>query len=92
VRTNIYQNAQVVGTSRDAARSNAAGVRMIGAGRAAETILRGVQRNQAVIAFPAYVSVAWRLTCLFPSLADRGAARVVRRVRRRRTADARMGS
>lgn len=58
------------------------------AGQAAETILRGVQRNQAVIAFPPYVTVAWRLTCLFPSLMDRAAARPVRRVRRRRTAGA----
>lgn len=88
VRTSIYENAEVVGIRRDVARRDPAGIRMIGAGQAAETILRGVHRNQAVIAFPAYVGVAWRLTCLFPRLMDRASARPVRRVRRGRTAGA----
>lgn len=95
VRTSIYQNAEVVGLPRRVAEETPAGARMMEPDAAARTILNGVDRNQPVIAFPGYVPVIWRLTCLFPRLIERPALRQVRKVRQRRTTpgqtDARMG-
>jgi len=91
VRTSMYQNVELVGLPRDVAGSGRAGVRMMEPAAAARTILDGVDRNQAVIAFPGYVPVIWRLTCLFPRLIDRPALRRVRQIRRRRTAPAQPG-
>jgi NAD(P)-dependent dehydrogenase (short-subunit alcohol dehydrogenase family) len=88
VRTPIYQNAEVVGLSRETAESTPAGLRMIGAAQAAETVLSGVARNQAVIAFPSYVRLGWLLSCLFPRLLDRAAPRQVRKARQKYAAEA----
>jgi hypothetical protein len=57
------------------------------ADRAARVILDGVARNRAVIAFPGYVRLAWRTSCLFPRILDRAAPRQLREARRYRTAD-----
>ena len=57
---------------------------MVEAAQAARVILDGVARNRAVIAFPGYMRVAWRVSCLFPRLLDRTAPRQIRTVRRYR--------
>ena len=68
-----------------AGRGESAGpAKMVEPGAAARTILAGVARNRPVIAFPGYIGLAWRLTCLFPRLADRTAPRQVRELRRNR--------
>jgi hypothetical protein len=48
---------------------------------AAQGILRGVERNQPVIAFPRYMSFAWRLACLFPRSLDRTVLPTLRELR-----------
>jgi hypothetical protein len=49
-------------------------------------ILDGVARNQAVIAFPGYVRLAWRAYRLFPRVVERGIPRQVREARSYRIA------
>ena len=41
---------------------------LVDAQEAAEIILRGVAKNQAIIVFPLYARVLWRLNRLFPKL------------------------
>jgi NAD(P)-dependent dehydrogenase (short-subunit alcohol dehydrogenase family) len=69
---------------QDLAHQTAGRIKMIEAERAARVVMDGVARNQALIAFPAYVRLAWRLSCLFPGLLDRGASRQIRDMRRHR--------
>jgi hypothetical protein len=59
---------------------------MIEASQAAQTILTGVARNQALIAFPGYIRWVWRAYRLFPRVVERGIPRQVREARKYRTA------
>jgi NAD(P)-dependent dehydrogenase (short-subunit alcohol dehydrogenase family) len=83
VRTAIYQHTVLVNMPREQAARKP--IKMIGAPQAAQSILRGVARNQAVIAFPAVIRWGWRLYRLFPSAADRIMLPRVRELRRYRT-------
>jgi NAD(P)-dependent dehydrogenase (short-subunit alcohol dehydrogenase family) len=85
VRTGIFDTSVMVNLPRELAGRMPRGVKMIEAAQAARVILDGVARNQAMIAFPAYVRRAWRASCLFPRLLDRAAPRRVREVRMYRT-------
>jgi hypothetical protein len=58
---------------------------MIEAAQAAQVILDGVARNQAVMAFPGYIRLAWRAYRLFPRVVERGMPRQVREERTYRT-------
>jgi NAD(P)-dependent dehydrogenase (short-subunit alcohol dehydrogenase family) len=93
VRTNVYQNAGVVNMPAVAAlsgraREQAAGApaKMMEPARAAQVILSGVARNQAVIAFPASIRWARRAYRLFPRVFERELLRRWRELRRYRTA------
>lgn len=74
VRTNIYRNAVSVNPSLRAGVSleqlHGAPAKMMPAARAAEVILDGVARNQALIVFPASIRWARRAYHLFPRLID----------------------
>ena len=92
VRTNVYQNAGVVNMPAVAAlsgraREQAAGApaKMMEPSRAAQVILDGVARNQAVIAFPASIRWAGRAYRLFPRVFDRELLRRWRELRRYRS-------
>ncbi len=87
VRTAIYQHVVLVNMPREQAARKP--IKMIGAPQAAQSILRGVARNKAVIAFPAVIRWGWRLYRLFPSVADRIMLPRVRELRRYRTETAR---
>jgi NAD(P)-dependent dehydrogenase (short-subunit alcohol dehydrogenase family) len=91
VRTNVYQNAGVVNMPAVAAlsgraREQAAGApaKMMEPAQAAQVILDGVARNQAVIAFPASIRWARRAYGLFPHIFDRELLRRWRELRRYR--------
>jgi NAD(P)-dependent dehydrogenase (short-subunit alcohol dehydrogenase family) len=84
VRTPIFETATIVGMPQDTAQRRPARVKMVEPAQAARTILDGVTRNRPVIAFPGSVRLAWRITCLFPRLADRTAPRLVRAMRKNR--------
>ncbi len=88
VRTNIYKNANVVNMSlpADVPREQVAGApaKMMEASRAAQVILNGVERNQAVIVFPASIRWARRAYRLLPGLIDRQLLRQWREVRKYR--------
>jgi short-subunit dehydrogenase len=71
VRTPIFDTAVAVGIPRELVSRPPGRIKMMDAAEAAQVILRGVQRNHAVIAFPRYIRWAWRATCLFPRLLDR---------------------
>jgi len=76
VRTNIWQAATIVNVppERRAAyeqQITSGKIKMMEASKAARTILGGVSRNQAIIAFPAGVRLVWRLYRLSPHLLDR---------------------
>jgi NAD(P)-dependent dehydrogenase (short-subunit alcohol dehydrogenase family) len=83
VRTAIYQHTVLVNMPREQAARDP--IKMIGAPQAAQSILKGVARNQAVIVFPAVIRWGWRLYRLVPSAADRIMLPRVRELRRYRT-------
>jgi short-subunit dehydrogenase len=91
VRTNVYQNAEVVNMTLPAGmtREQAAGApaKMMEPARAAQVILDGVARNRALIIFPASMRWAWRALRLFPRLADRRLLQQMRQDRTYRTAE-----
>ncbi len=86
VRTPIFDTAVVVGMPLEVASQPPGRVKMMDAADAAQVILRGVARNQAVIAFPRYVRWAWRAVCLFPRLLDRASPPQMLELRARRSA------
>jgi NAD(P)-dependent dehydrogenase (short-subunit alcohol dehydrogenase family) len=73
VRTPIFDTAVVVGMPQELVSRPPGRIKMMDAAEAAQVILGGVARNQAVIAFPRYIRWAWRAACLFPRLLDRAA-------------------
>jgi hypothetical protein len=85
VRTKIFENAVLVNMPQELAGRTPGRIKMMEAAQAARVILDGVARNRAVIAFPAYVRSAWRLSCLVPRVLDRAAPRQIRELRRYRT-------
>ena len=85
VRTKIFSTAFMVNMPREVANRAPGRVKMVEAAQAARVILDGVARNRAVIAFPGYIRLAWRTSCLFPRLLDRAAPRQIRDIRSYRT-------
>jgi NAD(P)-dependent dehydrogenase (short-subunit alcohol dehydrogenase family) len=66
VRTSIYQTAVTVNIPQDKARSRLPA--MMEPPRAAQLILDGVEKNQAVIVFPASIRWVWRAYRIAPTL------------------------
>ncbi len=85
VRTKIFESSVVVNMPQDLAYRTPGRIKMIEAAQAARVILDGVAQNQAVIAFPGYIRLAWRAYRLFPRVAERS-VRQVREARTYRTA------
>jgi NAD(P)-dependent dehydrogenase (short-subunit alcohol dehydrogenase family) len=85
VRTPIFDTLVAVGLPRELVSRPPGRVKMIEPADAARVIMGGVERNQAVIAFPRYIRWAWRAACLFPRVLDRAAPRQVRELRTYRT-------
>ncbi len=87
VRTNVYRNAEVVGVTLPAGvdREKLAGApaTMMEPSRAAQLILDGVARNQALIVFPASVRWLRRASQLFPGLIERALLRQFRQRQQR---------
>ncbi len=86
VRTKIFERAVLVKMPQELAGRTPGRVKMVEAAQAARVILDGVARNQAVMAFPAYVRWAWRISCLAPRVLDRAAPRQIREMRSYRIA------
>ncbi len=84
VKTSIYDNVELVNLPREEVRRKP--IKMIEVDQAAQAILDGVARNQAMIIFPAVVRWAWRAYRLMPSLADRIMLPRVRELRQFRSA------
>jgi len=91
VRSNVYRNAEVAGVTlpADIPREQLAGApaKMMEPERAARVILAGVDRNKAMIVFPASIRWGRRLDRLFPGLSNRILLRQMRESRRYRTAE-----
>ncbi|MBV9448905.1 MAG: SDR family oxidoreductase [Streptosporangiaceae bacterium] len=85
VRTKIFETAEMVNLPQERAYQTTGRIKMLEAERAARAIMDGVARNRALIAFPGYVRLAWRVTCLFPRLLDRTGRRRVQETRKYRT-------
>ena len=68
IRTGILDHAEYVNTSKEAALAQVP-VPFMELAPAVERILRGVERNEALIVFPFYAKLAWRLLRWFPFLA-----------------------
>lgn len=66
VKTNIYQNAEIVNLPRDQILASMYGRKMVEANDAAKLILDDVARNKGIIVFPAPTRWIWRL---YPFLA-----------------------
>jgi short-subunit dehydrogenase len=61
-------------------------VKLVSAPDAARAILRGVERNEAIIVFPFYARLAWWLMRINPRLLDRFHRRVLANLRAQRKA------
>ena len=70
VRTSIYQTAVTVNIPQDKV-SSGLPARMVEPPRAAQVILDGVEKNQAVIVFPASIRWVWRAYRIAPALISR---------------------
>ncbi len=86
IRTNIYQATQVINAPHDQAMSVGVAGRMMEPGPAAEIILRGVSKNQAMIVFPDSARLLWRLFRLRPTLIDSPGLKFIRDFRNLRLA------
>jgi NAD(P)-dependent dehydrogenase (short-subunit alcohol dehydrogenase family) len=84
VRTNIYQAATIVNVSREPALSQTAQIpfKMMEVSHAAHAILRGVERNDAIIVFPGHAIWLWRLYRLHPSFLNGMGSKMVRDFRK----------
>ena len=84
VRTNIYQAATVVNVPREAIGDQTTQVplKMMEVSKAAGAILRGVERNEAIIVFPSHALWLWRLSRLRPSLLNGIGSKMVRDFRK----------
>lgn len=69
VQTNIYKSMKVMKMSRETAAARLP-KKAVSAADAAKIILRGVQKNDAIIIFPVAVRVAWRLYRWWPKLME----------------------
>ncbi len=67
VRTPIWQTAPVVNADREEVLAKVP-FRLMDASRAARAILRGVERNRAIITFPFHARILWILNRLSPSI------------------------
>jgi NAD(P)-dependent dehydrogenase (short-subunit alcohol dehydrogenase family) len=82
IRTGIMDNAQYLNTTRQAMQAQLQ-VPFMDLAPAIERILHGVERNQAVIVFPGYARLLWRLLRWAPWLAVPLRRRLVRLARNR---------
>ena len=80
VRTSIYQTAVTVNIPQDKASPSARlAAWMMEPPRAAQVILNGVEKNQAVIVFPASIRWVWRAYRIAPALISRLLAPLLRK-------------
>jgi len=84
-----HRGAMTPRKTMDASKAKAAPIvlnprKTMDASKAARMILRGVSRNQAIIAFPAGVRLTWRLYRLSPRLMDRLMLYAIRNFRKYR--------
>lgn len=80
VRTSIYQTAVTVNIPQDKASPSARlAAIMMEPPRGAQVILNGVEKNQAVIVFPASIRWVWRAYRIAPALISRLLAPLLRK-------------
>ena len=84
VRTNIYQAATIVNVPREQvmAQNTQLPFKMMEVSPAARAILRGVERNDAIIVFPGHAIWLWRLSRLDPGLLNSLGFKIVRDFRK----------
>lgn len=87
VDTAIYENAIGVKIDKDEFLSKLP-VRLVSAATAARAIIRGVERNEAIIVFPFYIRLLWWLTRINPGALDRFHRRMLRNLRAMRSESA----
>lgn len=86
IQTRIFDSGTYAGTDRQGILS-VTPFKFMDAGDAARAVLRGVERNRAVIVFPFYARLLWWLTRIHPAIAvaiNRKTARDFRRKQARR--------
>lgn len=80
VDTAIYENAIGIQIDKDEFLKKLP-VRLVSAPDAARKILRGVERNQAIIVFPFYARLAWWLVRIHPGMLTRFQSRMLANLR-----------
>jgi short-subunit dehydrogenase len=83
IQTGIYEAATLVNLRKEDLMSNIP-FKIIGAAAAAKKILRGVERNRAIIVFPFYARLFWWLNRIHPRLLAPLANKSVKDFRRHR--------
>jgi short-subunit dehydrogenase len=84
VDTGVYEAATVVNVSEDDQETLMANLpfKLMDVTKAAHAILRGVERNRAMIVFPAHARLLWWLYRLHPSLLNLIGNRIVKDLRK----------
>jgi len=83
IQTRIFEASTYVGSSKEDVLSLLS-FKMMEVGEAVRQILRGVERNRALIVLPFYARVLWWLARLFPGMPLRLNRQAVRNFRKRR--------
>ncbi len=86
IESNIYTASEAVNVPA-ADRSDELPFKKVPTAVAAQKILRGVERNQALIVFPAYARIIWWLYRLNARLVNRTGAQLIREFRKLRQVD-----
>ena len=84
IRSNIFNATEMVNVPREKIVSNIA-FKLVDTDVAAENILKGVEKNKAIIIFPTYAKILWGLYRLSPSFIKPLAMRLVRDLRKVRS-------
>ncbi len=71
VRTPLFDTAPVLNVDREEIMAEMPDFIMLDVNKAAQSILRGIARNQARIVFPFHARLAWRLYRFSPAILDR---------------------
>ena len=82
IHTRIFDNGTYAGTTQEGVRSLIP-FKFVDVDVAAREVLRGVERDRAVIVFPFYARLLWRLTRLHPAIAVAIHRKTARDFRRR---------
>jgi short-subunit dehydrogenase len=81
VDTNIFNASPTINVDKEKAIKNIS-YKLMDSSKAAKIILKGVEQNKAVIAFPSYARILWRMYRLYQNLLKPLGLQTIRKLRK----------